>query len=80
MKPLHADAADMFSSNGSEGAFYVWTAQEIGDVLSQEPTTALVKARFGVKEDGNVDPSSDVQGELVKKVNFPPTVHDTIYS
>lgn len=57
-----------------EGAFYVWTSAEIDEVLASdpgiselvEPTVAsqIIKMRYGIKNDGNVDASSDIQGEL----------------
>ncbi|KAF8329803.1 uncharacterized protein EI90DRAFT_3155219 [Cantharellus anzutake] len=54
-----------------EGAFYVWTTSEIDQVLGAAPSTSnaemashIVKTRYGVKDDGNIEPASDIQGEL----------------
>ena len=65
-----AEDADSLISHGSkehaEGAFFVWTKEEIEAAL--EPTdAALFCEHFGVKPSGNVDPSSDPHGELVGK-------------
>lgn len=54
-----ADAA--YPREKSEGAFYVWTAQEI-DALLAPPDAAIFKFRFGVEEHGNV--SEDPHGEF----------------
>ncbi|HEY1188154.1 MAG TPA: DUF255 domain-containing protein [Gemmata sp.] len=35
-------------SNGKEGEFYVWTAEEVAKVLGNDADTALVKAVYGV--------------------------------
>lgn len=57
-----------------EGAFYAWTAQEIDEVLRDEPklgeiaAATMFKERYGVKPSGNVDSRSDIQGELTGKV------------
>lgn len=65
-----AEDADSLISHGSnehaEGAFFVWTKEEIEAVL--EPTdAALFFEHFGVTPAGNVDPSNDPHGELVGK-------------
>jgi uncharacterized protein YyaL (SSP411 family) len=44
-----------------EGAFYVWTRQEIEEVLGTELTEAFSR-RYGVKQNGNVE--HDPQGEF----------------
>ena len=64
----------------TEGAFYVWTSAEIDEVLASasgiselvEPTVAsqIIKMRYGIKNDGNVDASSDIQGELNGKACY----------
>jgi len=60
-----------------EGAFYVWTAQEIEEVLKDSPDVngiapvLLFKERYGVKASGNVDAKNDIQGELTGKVKYP---------
>jgi uncharacterized protein YyaL (SSP411 family) len=45
-----------------EGAFYVWTAEELRAALGQE--FAFLAAHFGVEEEGNVPAQLDPQGEL----------------
>eukprot|EP01080_Neovahlkampfia_damariscottae_P002414 gene2414-2878_t len=45
-----------------EGAFYVYTKQEIDEIL-KENSVKFCKL-FGVKENGNVNPTSDPHGEL----------------
>ncbi len=46
----------------AEGAFYVWTKQEIDDALGDEaPTFSL---HYGVEENGNVPTGADPHGEL----------------
>ncbi|KAL7283967.1 hypothetical protein ACG7TL_001239 [Trametes sanguinea] len=61
-----AEDADSLPSNDStvkkEGAFYVWTANEIGSILGTDAD--LFKYHFGVEPNGNCDPSHDIQGEL----------------
>ena len=46
-----------------EGAFYVWTADEINACLTPDEAT-IFRRVFGVEEAGNVSPSSDPHGEL----------------
>lgn len=46
----------------AEGAFYVWSADELRAALGDD--YALAAAHFGVTEAGNVPPASDPQGEL----------------
>ncbi|KAF2716806.1 hypothetical protein K431DRAFT_234548 [Polychaeton citri CBS 116435] len=54
------------ASNKSEGAYYVWTLQELKDVLDQEEFD--VCSRFwGVLDGGNIDQRFDAQGELVEQ-------------
>jgi uncharacterized protein YyaL (SSP411 family) len=50
----------------AEGAFYVWTAEELRAVLGDGPS-ALFGFHFGVEPAGNVPPKQDVQGELKGK-------------
>ncbi|CDO71167.1 hypothetical protein BN946_scf184845.g37 [Trametes cinnabarina] len=61
-----AEDADSLPSHDStvkkEGAFYVWTAQQIDELLGAD--AELFKYHFGVKAEGNCDPSHDIQGEL----------------
>ena len=54
------------SSEHAEGAFFVWTKEEIEEALSPEPA-ALFCRHYGVLAGGNVDPSSDPHGELTGK-------------
>jgi len=49
-----------------EGAFYVWAAKEIQQVLGPD-TTALFEFRYGVRAGGNVPPEQDFQGEFKNK-------------
>jgi uncharacterized protein len=62
-----AEDADSFSQEGAtekrEGAFYVWTQEEIDRLLT--PDESLVFRRmYGVERAGNVVPSSDPHREL----------------
>lgn len=61
-----AEDADSLPSNDStvkkEGAFYVWTAAQLDELLVDD--SELFKFHYGVKENGNCDPRHDVQGEL----------------
>lgn len=54
------------SSEHAEGAFFVWTLEEIEAAL-ESGEAALFCEHFGVRPQGNVDPSSDPQGELAGK-------------
>lgn len=46
----------------AEGAFYVWTKQEIDDALGDEAAT--FSSHYGVEENGNVPAGADPHGEL----------------
>jgi uncharacterized protein len=46
----------------AEGAFYVWTKQEIDDALGEEAPT--FSFHYGVEENGNVPDGADPHGEL----------------
>jgi uncharacterized protein YyaL (SSP411 family) len=46
----------------AEGAFYVWTKQEIDDALGGEAPT--FSSHYGVEENGNVPDGADPHGEL----------------
>lgn len=65
-----AEDADSFPTKDStvkkEGAFYVWTAAQLDDILDAE--SEVFKYHFGVRLDGNCDPKHDVQGELTGQV------------
>ena len=65
-----AEDADSLLEHGSgehaEGAYFVWTKEEIVSVL--EPgAAALFVEHYGIRPNGNVDPSSDPHGELTGK-------------
>ena len=49
-----------------EGAFYVWTREELDRALTATESAAW-RLMFGVKDGGNVDPASDPHGELAGK-------------
>jgi uncharacterized protein YyaL (SSP411 family) len=55
-------SAEDADSEGEEGKFYLWTADEIRQVLSQEEAD-LITAAFNVAEEGNF--SDPATGELV---------------
>ncbi|KAI8968808.1 hypothetical protein BD414DRAFT_582030 [Trametes punicea] len=61
-----AEDADSLPTNDStlkkEGAFYVWTAKQIDELLG--PDAELFRYHFGVEAEGNCDPRHDIQGEL----------------
>jgi uncharacterized protein YyaL (SSP411 family) len=61
-----AEDADSPVAKGSpqhaEGAYYVWTAEELRAALGADAT--WVGAHFGVEENGNVPTGLDPQGEL----------------
>jgi len=62
-----AEDADSLPSAGSkekrEGAFYVWTRDEIDAVLTPDEAVVFRRA-YGVEAAGNVSDASDPQGEL----------------
>ncbi|KAI0336630.1 hypothetical protein GY45DRAFT_1315214 [Cubamyces sp. BRFM 1775] len=73
-----AEDADSLPTNDStvkkEGAFYVWTAQQLDELLGAD--AELFKHHFGVEAKGNCDPQHDIQGELAgQNVLF--TAHTT---
>ena len=51
-----------------EGAFYVWTAQELDDILGKEKAEVF-GCHFGVRLGGNVDPDVDREGHLTGQVS-----------
>ena len=75
-----AEDADSLPGNNStvkkEGAFYVWTASELDRILG--PDAELFKYHFGVKSDGNCDPSHDIQGELHGQVHAQISFHNSV--
>lgn len=65
-----AEDADSFVSSESnekrEGAFYVWTYDEIKKVLTEKEATLLIDY-YGIKKEGNIPEASDPHGELSGK-------------
>lgn len=64
-----AEDADSLSSltdtHGKEGAFYVWDAREVEEVLGKDSDAhRVICAHYGVRLDGNISPQSDPHGEL----------------
>jgi uncharacterized protein YyaL (SSP411 family) len=51
------------SARKTEGAFYVWTEEEIRAVLAEDRTGEFI-ATYGVEPEGNVSEGSDPHGEL----------------
>lgn len=62
-----AEDADSLASadaaHKTEGAFYVWKASEIDEVLGKEKGN-IFRYAYGARRDGNARPESDPQGEL----------------
>ncbi|KAI7877391.1 spermatogenesis-associated protein 20 [Lichtheimia hyalospora FSU 10163] len=54
------------STKKKEGAFCVWEAGELVDILGDD-AAAMFAYRYSVKEQGNVDPDQDPHNELEKK-------------
>jgi len=54
------------SEEHAEGAFFVWTKEEIERLLEPEAARIFFE-HYGVRPHGNVDPSSDPHGELSGK-------------
>ncbi|MCE2693101.1 MAG: hypothetical protein LW645_02360, partial [Verrucomicrobiaceae bacterium] len=54
-------AAD--AAHKTEGAFYVWKAAEIDEILGKE-NGSIFRYAYGARRDGNARPESDPQGEL----------------
>ncbi len=63
-----AEDADSINEVGtkSEGAFYVWSEEEIRELLSEEEYKVVARY-YGVKKAGNVPSDYDAQEELVGK-------------
>jgi uncharacterized protein YyaL (SSP411 family) len=65
-----AEDADSIIEHGkpehAEGAFYVWTKDEIDQALGEE-AAAVFRRVYGVEEDGNSPAGSDPHGELKGK-------------
>lgn len=62
-----AEDADSYAQEGDdhkkEGAFYVWKASEIDEILGKEEG-GIFRYSFGARRDGNARPESDPQNEL----------------
>ena len=62
-----AEDADSYAQAGDdhkkEGAFYVWKASEIDELLGKEDGS-IFRYSFGARRDGNARPESDPHGEL----------------
>ena len=57
-----ADSTDPESGEHVEGAFYVWTAEEIRTALGDDAGVFI--QHHGVMDDGNVNPANDPHGEF----------------
>ena len=42
-------------SDGEEGAFYVWTPEQVAAAIDDDRTAAIARDRFGVTDDGNFE-------------------------
>jgi uncharacterized protein YyaL (SSP411 family) len=63
--PLVAEIADPGHKKNAEGAFYVWTKQEIDDALGED--ARVFSFHYGVEENGNAPAGADPHGEFVGK-------------
>jgi uncharacterized protein len=63
--PVVAGIADSGHRKNVEGAFYVWTKQEIDDALGED--AGMFSFHYGVEEKGNVPAGADPHGEFVGK-------------
>src|SRR5438045_2798116 len=60
--PVVAGTGDPGHRKTAEGAFYVWTKQEIDDALGGQAST--FSGHYGIEENGNVPDGADPHGEL----------------
>ncbi|PYL47212.1 MAG: thioredoxin domain-containing protein [Verrucomicrobia bacterium] len=60
--PVVAGNGDPGHGKTAEGAFYVWTKQEIDDALGDEAPT--FSFHYGVEENGNIPAGADPHGDL----------------
>ncbi len=60
--PVVAGIGDPGEHKTAEGAFYVWTKQEIDEALGDD--APIFSSYFGVEENGNVPAGADPHGEL----------------
>ncbi len=51
------------SDHKTEGAFYVWSAAEVDDLLGKHDG-GIFRYAYGIRKDGNARPESDPHGEL----------------
>jgi uncharacterized protein len=63
--PVVAGIADPGHGKNAEGAFYVWTKQEIDDALGED--ARVFSFHYGVEEKGNAPAGADPHGEFVGK-------------
>jgi uncharacterized protein len=63
--PIAAGIADPGHSKNAEGAFYVWTTQEIDDALGED--ARVFSFHYGVEENGNAPAGTDPHGEFIGK-------------
>ena len=63
--PVVNGIADPGHRNSAEGAFYVWTKEEIDDALGEEGP--IFSFHYGVEENGNAPAGADPHGEFVGK-------------
>jgi uncharacterized protein YyaL (SSP411 family) len=66
--PPELASAEGGRAHASEGAFYIWSAQELDERLGGDADAEIVKLRFGVQPGGNAP--HDPQGEFVGKNIF----------
>ena len=55
--------AAAISEHKTEGAFYVWTAEEVDELLGKHDG-GIFRYAFGIRKNGNARPESDPHGEL----------------
>src|SRR5438477_9009126 len=63
--PVAAGIGDPNHRKNAEGAFYVWTKQEIDDSLGED--APIFSFHYGVEENGNAPAGADPHGEFVGK-------------
>ena len=65
-----AEDADSLLHHGfrehAEGAFFVWSKEEVEEALGKRDAELFCE-HYGIRKNGNVNPSSDPHGELVGK-------------
>ena len=63
--PVAAGIGEPGHGKNAEGAFYVWTKQEIDDALGED--APIFSFHYGVEEKGNAPAGADPHGEFVGK-------------